>query len=41
MNSIFHDTSYEFVIIYIDDILIYSKLVEEHVEQVCVEKVRG
>jgi len=31
MNSIFHDKLDEFVIIYINDILVYSKFVEEHV----------
>jgi hypothetical protein len=30
MNSIFHKKLDEFVIIYIDDILVYSKFVEEH-----------
>jgi hypothetical protein len=32
MNFIFHAKSDEFVIIYIDHIFVYSKLVEEHVE---------
>lgn len=32
MNSIFHDMSNKFVIIYIDDIFVYSKLVEEHID---------
>ncbi len=31
MNLVFHDKLDEFLIIYIDDILIYSKSVEEHV----------
>ncbi len=31
MNSIFHENLNEFVIIYIDDILVYSKFMEEHV----------
>jgi hypothetical protein len=31
MNSIFHEKLDEFVIIYIDDILVHSKSVEEHV----------
>jgi hypothetical protein len=31
MNLIFHETLEEFVIIYIDDILVYSKSTEEHV----------
>ncbi len=31
MNSIFHENLNEFVIIYIDDILVYSKFVEENV----------
>jgi hypothetical protein len=30
MNSIFHEKLYEFMIIYINDILVYSKFVEEH-----------
>jgi hypothetical protein len=30
MNSIFHKKLYEFTIIYIDDILVYSKFVEKH-----------
>jgi len=30
MNSIFHKKLDEFVIIYIDDILMYSKFAEEH-----------
>jgi hypothetical protein len=32
MNSIFHDKSNKFVIIYVDDILVYSKSMEKHVE---------
>ncbi len=32
MNSNFHEKLDEFVNIYIDDILVYSKIVEEHVE---------
>jgi len=32
MNSVFHDKLDEFLIIYIDDIHIYSKLVEKHIE---------
>jgi hypothetical protein len=31
MNSIFHEKLDELVIIYINDILVYSKFVEEHV----------
>jgi hypothetical protein len=31
MNSIFHETLDEFMNIYIDDILVYSKFVKEHV----------
>ncbi len=30
MNSIFHEKLDEFMIIYIDDILMYSKTMEEH-----------
>jgi hypothetical protein len=30
MNSIFHEKLDKFVIIYIDDILVYSKFVKEH-----------
>jgi hypothetical protein len=37
MNSIFHEKLDEFVIIYIDDILMYSKIREEHVDNLkCV-----
>jgi hypothetical protein len=32
MNSIFHKKLNEFVIIYIDEVLVYSKIVEEHVK---------
>ncbi len=32
MKSIFHEKLDEFVIIYIDDILVYSKITKEHVE---------
>ncbi len=32
MNFIFHEKLDEFVIIYIDDILVYSKIVEEHMK---------
>jgi hypothetical protein len=32
MNSIFHEKSNKIVIIYIDDVLIYSKTAKEHVE---------
>jgi len=31
MNLIFHEKLDEFVVIYVDDILVYSKFVEEHV----------
>jgi hypothetical protein len=30
MNSIFHDKLNEFIIVYIDEILIYFKFVEKH-----------
>ncbi len=33
MNFIFHKKLDEFVIIYIDDILVHSKIVEEHVKR--------
>ena len=33
MNHIFHEYLDDFVIIYIDDILVYSKTAEEHAEQ--------
>ncbi len=32
MNSIFHEKLNEFMIMYIDHILVYFKIVEEHVE---------
>jgi hypothetical protein len=32
MNSIFHERLDEFVIIYIDDILVYFKIAKEHAE---------
>jgi hypothetical protein len=32
MNFTFHEKLDEFMIIYINDILVYSKIVEEHVE---------
>ena len=32
MNSIFHEYLDKFIIIYIDDILVYSKTEEEHAE---------
>ncbi len=32
MDSILHDKLNKFVIIYIDDILVYSKLVEKHIK---------
>jgi hypothetical protein len=31
MNSIFHENLNDFFFIYIDDILVYTKIVEEHV----------
>ena len=37
MNNIFHEYLDDFVIIYIDDILVYSKTAEEHAEH--LEKV--
>ena len=37
MNNIFHEYLENFVIIYTDDILVYSKTAEEHVEH--LEKV--
>ena len=37
MNNIFHEYLDDFVIIYIDDILVYSKTSEEHAEH--LEKV--
>jgi hypothetical protein len=30
MNSVFHEKLDKFVIIYVDDILVYSKTIEEH-----------
>jgi len=37
MNSIFHEKLDGFVIIYIDDVLMYSKITEEHVDNLkCV-----
>jgi hypothetical protein len=32
MNSNFHEKLDKFVIIYIDDILVYSKIIKEHME---------
>jgi hypothetical protein len=32
MNSIFHEKLGEFMIIYIDDILLYSKMVKKHMQ---------
>jgi hypothetical protein len=32
VNSTFHEKLDEFMIIYINDILVYSKIIEEHVE---------
>ncbi len=32
MNSTFHEKLDEFMIVYINDILVYSKTVEEHVK---------
>jgi len=32
MNSIFHEKLDEFITIYIDDILLYSKMVKTHME---------
>ena len=37
INNIFHEYLDDFVIIYIDDILVYSKTAEEHAEH--LEKV--
>ena len=37
MNNIFHEYLDDFVIIYIDDILVYPKTAEEHAEH--LEKV--
>ena len=37
MNNIFHEYLDDFVIIYIDDILVYSKTAEEYAEH--LEKV--
>ena len=37
MNNIFHEYLDDFVIIYIDDILVYLKITEEHAER--LEKV--
>ncbi|GBG78588.1 hypothetical protein CBR_g27813 [Chara braunii] len=34
MNRIFHEYFYKFIVIYLDDILIFSKIVEEHTEHV-------
>jgi hypothetical protein len=34
MNLIFHEKLDVFMIIYIDNILVYSKIIEEHVEHV-------
>jgi hypothetical protein len=38
MNSIFHEKLDGFVIIYIDDILVYSKMMEEHAKHLEYEQ---
>ena len=35
MNLCFHDMLSEYVLVYLDDILIYSKTAEEHVDHLC------
>lgn len=42
INSIFHKETNEYVIIYIDDILIYSKTEEEHMKhiEIMLDKLR-
>jgi hypothetical protein len=43
MNSIFHDEMDKCVVVYIDDILVYSKSVEDHLRDVrkVLEKLRA
>lgn len=36
MNNIFHQHLDKFVLIFIDDILIYSRSIEEHKEHLCI-----
>ncbi|XP_020105553.1 uncharacterized protein LOC109722077 [Ananas comosus] len=36
MNQLFHDYLDKFVVIYLDDIIMYSKTLEKHVEHLCI-----
>jgi hypothetical protein len=36
MNGVFHEYLDKFVQVFIDDILIYSRMMEEHDEQLCM-----
>jgi hypothetical protein len=43
MNRVFHDYLDQFTVVFIDDILIYSKTLEEHKEHLCkvLERLRS
>lgn len=41
MNEVLHDYLYKGVLVYFDDILIYMKTMEKHVQLVCQETLEG